>query len=344
MPRVCRHYQHEDFSYLLTPQPDSASPEIQQPKPAPVVSPEKRRRDSLMSRRSMRYAIDPSGVIHDRDCPHVADIPDKDFSMCEDFPNGKSVCFTCYRKALIRKGLDLNLTRHMPMVLNVFSRMKANNHDLTLLFIEHNAFIYKIEPDCVYLKVREDRWMVQVSEYGCILYHNNYRKISETQRVMEDDFHLQTITPVMFQAAVSIMGRYVWNKHVQFEEKTKRPQRQISLKKQLEHVCCYRLLGRPSILFQYFQMAVPKDFSDKLPCKIIEAETYGVCQLLLCRVFRWNAKDIPAMASTIQTRCLNAEDFNYINFCKRMFPRSRKRPYDTPAPKKTQEPVSMTKS
>ena len=53
---------------------------IKEKKSASDVSPEKRRRDSLMADKRMRYAYSVSDdVIHDRDCSKVSEIRDADF-------------------------------------------------------------------------------------------------------------------------------------------------------------------------------------------------------------------------------------------------------------------------
>ena len=84
MPRVLRKYEHVDFTSLLNEingtcakQPDAADVST---KPVPIaavteVSPERRRRDSLLSNRNMRYVYSTRDfVLHDRDCPRVSAI------------------------------------------------------------------------------------------------------------------------------------------------------------------------------------------------------------------------------------------------------------------------------
>ena len=80
MPRVSRNYQHQDFSHLLTPQQVHDKPKTKKQKQLPVITPEKRRRDSLMANRNMRYVLSHTGQIHDRDCPHFHG----DFSLIND--------------------------------------------------------------------------------------------------------------------------------------------------------------------------------------------------------------------------------------------------------------------
>lgn len=116
-----------------------------------------------MANRKMRYVLSHTGKIHDRDCPHAVQIPDEAFDMCEDYPNGRYVCFVCYRKALVRRGLALDQTKYIDAAMQVFHEVGATNSDLNMLFLKYNAQIYHVEADSVYLKVNEDCWIVETA-------------------------------------------------------------------------------------------------------------------------------------------------------------------------------------
>ena len=84
MLRVSHNYVHKDFSYLLN-MPCVAAPAATASATAAkvTVSPAKRRRDSLLSNRNMKYIISKAGdECHDRDCPSAVSIPDELFDMC----------------------------------------------------------------------------------------------------------------------------------------------------------------------------------------------------------------------------------------------------------------------
>lgn len=319
MPRVSRNYQHQDLSHLLTPQQVPEKPKPKKKKRPPIITPEKRRRDSLMSNRKMRYVLSHTGKIHDRDCPHVAQIPDEAFDMCEEYPNGRYVCFVCYRKALVRRGLALDLTKYIDAAMRVFREVGATNSDLNALFLKNNVQIYRVETDCVYLKVNEDCWIVQIAEDGCMLYHNNYRQIDESQRLMEADFHLQVDKPIAFRNALVTMCQYTWDGHVQTMEAKQKAYRQAALRKQLASVCNYRKVDRPSLFFRYFHIAIPQAYSEVLPCRVVKRNTCDSCDLLLCRLPRWKAKDIPSIAESIKAYCIENECHDYEQFCLQVF-------------------------
>ena len=319
MPRVSRNYQHQDFSHLLAPQQVQNKPKSKKHKQPPVITPEKRRRDSLMSNRKMRYVLPHTGKIHDRDCPHVAQIPDEDFSMCEDYPNGRYVCFVCYRKALVRKGLALDQTKYIDAAMRVFQEVGATNSDLNALFLKNNAQIYRVETDCVYLKVHEDCWIIQIAENGCMLYHNNYRQIDEAQRLMEADFHLQVDKPIAFRNALVTMCQYTWDGHVQAMAAKQKAHRQDALRKRLASISSYRITDKRSLFFCYFLLAVPQNYSEQIPCRIIKRETHQSCSLYLCRIPKWKSAHIPVIEDSIKAYCIENERLDYEQFCLQVF-------------------------
>lgn len=115
MPKVARNYQREDFLDLLVQmQHPAAEPESERLPREPKkkierhqVSPERRRRDSLMSNRAMRYAY--SSVekrLHDRDCAEVSKIPDTEFEMLTEYRTDLKRCWLCGRRAIVRAGIS----------------------------------------------------------------------------------------------------------------------------------------------------------------------------------------------------------------------------------------------
>lgn len=81
---------------------------------AAQVSPERRRRNSLMSNRAMRYAY--SSVekrLHDRDCAEVSKIPDTEFEMLTEYRTDLKRCWLCGRRAIVRAGISCDDAKHM---------------------------------------------------------------------------------------------------------------------------------------------------------------------------------------------------------------------------------------
>lgn len=319
MPRVSRNYQHQDFSHLLTPQQVHDKPKPKKQKQPPVITPEKRHRDSLMASRKMRYVLSHTGKIHDRDCPYVAQIPDEAFDMCEDYPNGRYVCFVCYRKALVRRGLALDQTKYIDAAMRVFHEVGATNSDLNMLFLEHNAQIYRIEANSVYLKVNEDCWIVETATNRCRLYHNNYQLLDDCQRLMEADFHLQVDRVIAFRNALITMCQYTWEGHIQAMEAKRKAHRQEALRQRLSSIRGHQVTSKLSVFFRYFLLAVPANYPEQLPLRTVKREVHQFGNLCLCRVPKWKSDTIDAIENSIKTYCVENERLDYEQFCMQTF-------------------------
>lgn len=320
MPRVLRSYQHQDFSRLIVQPQKPKKTTTEHQSILSVVTPEKRRRDSLMSNRKLRFVLSENGQVHDRDCPHAARIPDEDFSMCEDFPQGSTMCFACHRKTLIRKGLDLDLTKYLDAAVWFFQKVGAKAVDLEALFIKHNARIYRIEIGCLYLKVNSDCWFLELADSkSCWLYHNNYCLLNNGQRIMEAGFHLQVDKPIPFYNAMVTMCRYTWIPHVQITAEEGKAQRQAEMRQRLATIPGYRLTPKRSLLFRYFQIAVPADYPEALPFRILKKGSYNDCNMFLCRVPFWKKKRISVAADDVKSYCAEHEKLYYEQLCLQSF-------------------------
>lgn len=165
--------------------------------PVDYVSPEKRRRSSLMDNPKMRYILDTRrNRFHDRDCPVAETIKDQDFSMVaelvpEDWQ--RHDCRYCYQMSLIRKGIG-DQGKYINAYLKIFQALKANTFCLETLFLQHDATLVNAFPaQCALcIQVGEDRWIIQQTDGKNRLWHNNYRVLPSGERVFLDQFHAET--------------------------------------------------------------------------------------------------------------------------------------------------------
>lgn len=323
MPRVVRNYRHRDFSYLLIPKQEIAVSPAEEPLSRDIIPAEKRRRDSLMSNRRMRYVISCCGKVHDRDCVHVEQIPDRDFAMAEEFPESGAFCKACYRMALIRKGTPWDLTKYTAPAEAIFSRSGAGNRALEQLFLMHNAKIERVERDCVYLKVREDRWIVQAAEGNCYLYHNNYHLLDDHQRHFIDGFHLQVDRTITFHNAVLTMCQYSWGDHLRvLEEKRKAQHREA-----LAVVSNYGFVVKWSLFYRYFRIVDVYDYllnrqcAKQLPFRIMKQDKLQPpYSLLLCRIPRWRISVLSDLTKAVKRYAVKRECNDYATICAQWLP------------------------
>ena len=331
MAKALRKYQHVDYSALLF--------ELNRPKemenvcsteskrdnitPFPEVSAEKRRRDSLMSDRSMRYAYSDTGsVLHDRDCGCVAGIEDKHFAMAQDFLSEMNHCPQCYRKALVRAGLQPDQMKHINTFTKFFDAFRASNRDLETLFLKHQAQLDKAEPNALYLKVRDDKWFIREEQGRLALYHNNYSLTSGFCRAFYGGFHLQ-MTDNSFRAVVSAMCEYSWEKHLkklkaEIEAKQKR-----LLKAQLADLSNCVQVKRFSLFFTYYSVLNCKwkceDYSRKqgVHLKILDRKPFEEpYSKILCRVPKWEKDRFRAATEKIKDYCVHSLRHEYAAYCE----------------------------
>ena len=161
----------------------------------PFVTQARRRRELMLAKPSFLYIHDTANdVYHDRDCKFAQAIPDEVFSMLEGFPKEKQFCSSCYRKAMIRKGIA-SQTNRINSYVHAFNAFGAKNEDLYKLFITHKAQVVSISKgeQAVCLQVKDDRWRIQNQDGKLLLHHNNYRVRPGGERIFYDGFHRQKV-------------------------------------------------------------------------------------------------------------------------------------------------------
>lgn len=265
MARVVRNYQHVDYTVLLNElncrQEDKlvgteirVEEKIRKNKPD-VVSPAKRKRDSLMSNPSMRYAYSvQKNVLHDRECDCVSEIEDENFQMLAEFPAHMKCCHRCYRRALIRAGLLPNDTKWIYNYLYAFDIFGATNRDLRRLIIENKAKLCGFGYKEVSLNVREDRWQICKEESELCLYHNNYEMTEAYERIFNRGFHLQQrgSGDKDFFNFTAIICNYSWPAHVKWLKAQALELQKQQCRLQLAGVSNFARMKRFSLLYEYY--------------------------------------------------------------------------------------------
>ena len=199
-PKVARNYQREDFSELACTDAEfrkrtkvgKAAARAEKAVQTARVSPEKRRRDSLMSNRAMRHAY--SSVekrIHDRDCAEVSKIPDAEFEMLTEYRTDLKRCWLCGRRAIVRAGISCDDAQHMDAYMDLLRRFGAMTGELYALIVVNHAQLLGVKQDSVCIRCGEDTWMLCGDQAELSLYHNNYEVLENYERLLKLTFHLQ---------------------------------------------------------------------------------------------------------------------------------------------------------
>lgn len=225
MPKVLREYERQDFTELLNElqgsnEKNKVNVNNKKDRNVNVVDIAKRKRSSLIDNPKMLYAYSSKyKVLHDRDCPYVKDISDKEFCMSSMFIKDMRHCSACYRKSLIRNGVGDD-RRRMVAYERFFNQLKVSNKDLYLLLIEHEAKLKWINNDIMQVHLKDDTWRIIRSAGQLELWHNNYICMDDLTRHFTDKFHKQNFCDFpTFHTLLMLMLNYSWECHVAKLEK-----------------------------------------------------------------------------------------------------------------------------
>ena len=265
-------------------EPKSEKPQRGQEKAVQTtrISPEKRRRDSLMSDRAMRYAY--SSVekrLHDRDCAEVSKIPDTEFEMLTEYRTDLKRCWLCGRRAIVRAGISCDDAKQMDAYIDLLRRFGAMIGELYALIIVNHAQLFDVRQDSVCIRCGEDTWMLCGDQTELSLYHNNYEVLENYERLLKPTFHLQQTStqPHAFRFLMNPMLHYSWPEHVERFKAEALVQKQEALRARFQQVSNVVRQKRWSLLDFYYTAI---DYEDKLcmccaenkvHLKVVSAET-----------------------------------------------------------------------
>ena len=174
-----------------------------------------RLRKSKLENAANKYVIDKRyNKLHDRKCSHVKDIPDEYFEMSETYVHNMRTCKNCRNIALIRKCVKRS--EDIKPVEAFFNKMNAEYQDIYNLCKINKIKIRPVTSKVLELKVKVDRWRIEISADGYYrtLLHNNYI-IEDYRRIMQPGFHIHVKQKhVAFSEMVKIMTSYQTNYHV----------------------------------------------------------------------------------------------------------------------------------
>lgn len=329
MPRVTRNYQREDFSDLLAQMQHSeeeAAPGVvqdaQNEAAAPVqVSQEKRRRDSLMSNRGMRYAYSTvEKRLHDRDCAEVLKIPDVEFEMLAAYRTDMKRCWLCGRRTIVRAGVSCEDTKHMDAYMDVLRRFGAMSGELHALIIAHHAQLFDVRQNSVCIRCGEDTWMLCGDREALSLYHNDYEVLDDYTRLFKSTVHLQQTAapPHAFRSLINSIFHYSWADHVERFHAEALLRKQEQLRKRLQDAPNVVRRRRWSLLYRYYSVV---DYAGALGAycaenRVTEETRQPSCQIAHCRVRRWEAKRFLKAAERLKEERVLAADEEYAAACE----------------------------
>lgn len=177
---------------------------------------EKEERKEKMQNPKIRYAMDRFGYVHDKTCYRVARTPYNDLKWMKDGGANLTFCKDCYRKALIRRGIEKDIKK-LDDYVAFFDEHKVSNYNLKEMFMICNIQIRLLSENILWIKEREDTWKIEYDyeTQTYVLWHNSYTE-KDGKRYMTGDYHKQrTKINQSFKQAFNYIESYSNKKHVE---------------------------------------------------------------------------------------------------------------------------------
>ncbi|MBQ8263475.1 MAG: hypothetical protein IJY96_01715 [Oscillospiraceae bacterium] len=286
------------------------------------MSEDRRRRDRLMGNRQMRYAYSVfDAVLHDRDCPELRKIRDKDFYMLEDFCPEMELCPLCANKALVRSAIGDDV-KHLDAYVGTLKRFGARMVDLQEFILKGKGRFAAVDIDSLCVELGDDRWIICREDGVLHLYHNNYEVIGNFERIFREGYHLQGDGEAhSFRYYVNYICTYSWQEHVELMKaealERKKAETRAALENAENMICEKR--GLIYIKFALLDcdrkallMCRKRGLALKVQERIALDTPYEIIRL---RIPRWKKKALTAAMDELKEYSVGAQFWDYAEKC-----------------------------
>ena len=112
------------------------------------------------------------------------------------------------------------VTKKIPICEQLLRRYQLNTQELGRLVLECGLRFEAIDMNSMKVIGKEDSWIIKEdTQYHTLeLWHNNYIRLSETERYITDGFHNQGIYGATMKELLNCIVNYTWDKHLEGEE------------------------------------------------------------------------------------------------------------------------------
>lgn len=221
----CRIHEPEDTVSLHYLQRAASSPVLKNDRiiyKAKELTPGEQRLNSarqsaLDNPKNVYFYGKTEGPVHDRQCELIKEIRLEDFIGSDQFPEGRTYCPRCSRQLFLRIGCA-PVTKAMPVCSRIFTNGGLKTSQIGRFAIEHGMRFQAGSLSEMTIRCKEDTWIIKRDGQGWRLWHNNYIRISPTERYITEGFHDQGMKEhtSMYQMLTYIAG-YSWQKHLDAE-------------------------------------------------------------------------------------------------------------------------------
>ena len=321
IPLDCEWLLYDIQRENTIPENTDSKPTIEQQ----VVSDEARLRESKLSNVKLKYVYSKSeGILHDRSCEEIKNIPDAEFEMSEDLIEGMPICDQCKRKALIRRGIGDD-RKSLNLYVRYFEEDFFSDGMLKTIFIDNSAQARLIDLSMMEFKIKDDRWRIQKKTAKCILYHNNYLTLENGDRYFQDDFHKQRKQAINYNQAVKLMTTYSWDDHVIQRQKQAEKKRIAAILSRLSLIeNCVRLQKRSLFYSHYAYIDKANYQADEIFIAHKLRVYFGIeysklnsdYRIITCKVKKKNSSIFEACMEELRKTLMLQDDVEYEDNCK----------------------------
>lgn len=148
-------------------------------------------------------------ILHDKDCPYMVLMGDKEMSLTELIEWGKQYrcCKRCQRIVLVHSSIiDVE---NCEIYYNFFDRHQVSVRTLQNFFVYHSVRM-EIVDDNIEIRCQEDTWRMPIrTRTGHVeLKHNNYIKNVIGERCICEGYHMQKLPGRTVESALKYMMYY----------------------------------------------------------------------------------------------------------------------------------------
>ena len=176
------------------------------------------RRQSLLDNPRMFYYFSETGrYYHDKECDEAKKIAADQFRASETIPDDKEICPKCKRLIYFRKATYPN-TKQSAICNRIFQNGQVHINKISRYIMEDGMKFHATDLAEMQVQYGEDSWLIKgLGSSKMRLWHNNYVKVSETERYITEGFHKQNVERKNLSSILDYIEGYSWQKHLKHE-------------------------------------------------------------------------------------------------------------------------------